>query len=147
MFGKTLLHSDNSRKNVTNIDDSAIFYQGSIIDEAQVVISSDGSSYRISDIALLKNLNSNSDTALAEALSMRMQIRQGSKDHKLKDTELFPLIKSRYAQDNVEIAGYNETIKKDIVDGIEDAEYREQVEKYIESKTASSETSDEGKTE
>lgn len=97
------------------ITPQCVLYQGTIVDDNMVVVCSDGSSYIQSDISMVKNLNVNSSTALAEALSMRMQMRDGSGVTGVSDDDLIASTKPRGTQDKTEIDAYNGYIRAGVI--------------------------------
>lgn len=118
-FGNSIVH-DYSTIKAKTIDVHSSLYEGSIVDDVELVKFEDESVALQSDISILKGLNANSSPALAEALSVRMQLRKGSGKQDLKDEDILNVLKSRKCQDITELASYKEAIKaqfgKDLTD-------------------------------
>lgn len=121
-------------ENKMKLDKSMNLYRGTIVDEVQYVEMPDGTSMFLSDIGILKGLSpEDNNTALAEALSMRMQIRPSSGVGDMKDSEIVTSIKSRYAQDATEVEGYLNSLDEQLKDGRTDADYEHAYKKSKES--------------
>lgn len=115
-FGKHLYRYRNIY--TPELHDAANMYKKSIVDDETLVLASDGSSYVISDIALLKGLNSSSSQALSEALSMRMHIRESTGRQDLKDSDIKASMRPRYTQDKTEVEAFSTIVKYDMADEI-----------------------------
>lgn len=121
-FGK----SKQAYRNVYHpaIDDAAVYYKQSIVDDEVLVLSSDGSSYQMSDIRLLKGLNANSSQALAESLSVRMQVRESSGVHEgLKDSDIKRAMRPRYTQDKTELEAYSGLVMSEVHENLVSEDY------------------------
>lgn len=123
MFGKELNYIDNDVS--PTFDRYTKLYQKSIIDDVDRVKSLDGSSYILSDIAILKGVNANSQPSLVEALSMRMQQRTSLGVPNISDKEILSIVKNRRFQDRTEIEAYTNALKKALGDKIEDMNYQD----------------------
>lgn len=126
MFGKELNYIDNDVS--PTFDRYTKLYQKSIIDDVDRVKSPDGSNYILSDIAILKGVNANSQPSLVEALSMRMQQRTSLGIPNISDKEILSIVKNRRFQDRTEIEEYTNALKKALGDKIEDMNYQELLE-------------------
>lgn len=123
MFGKDLVHETFRRKPC--FDAFTKVYQKSIVDEVEQVFSPDGTTYVLSDISILKGVNANSQPALVEALSVRMQQRNSLGVPNISDKEILSIVKNRRFQDRTEIEEYTNALKKALGDKIEDMNYQE----------------------
>lgn len=113
-------------------DKSMILYQRTIVDEV-LVQEIDGSIVISSDIGVLKNMSpEQNNTALAEALSMRMQMRESSAKPNVSDKEMIGSIKSRYVQDTTEVQGYLNALGEQVNRDVEAQELDDYAKKLVE---------------
>lgn len=121
--------------NSVQLDKSMILYQPTIIDEVQFREIGDGTGYYVSDIGLLKSMSSDdSNPVLAEALSMRMQIRPSTPTPQMTDDQILESLKSRGMQDPTEIARYQEAIKNQLGNSFEKADFEKWMKEQDEKK-------------